>query len=76
MESWLPIAPDMLSQLFKASSPELHALDTSQRGWTKVEISASEVRSSWRFVSHILTSNYTVTESESLVCYAGDRRFS
>ena len=76
MESWLPIPPDTLSQLFKASSPELHELDTSQRGWTRIEISDSEVRSSWRFVSNILTSNYAVTESAPLVCYAGDRRFS
>ena len=76
MESWLPVEPDTLSQLFKASSPELHELDTSQRGWTKIELSDSEVRSTWRFVSNILTSNYTVTESEPLVCRAGDRRFS
>ena len=76
MESWLPIAPDMLSQLFKASSPELHELDTSQRGWTRIELSDSEVRSTWRFINNILTSNYTLTESEPLVCRAGDRRFS
>ena len=76
MESWLPIGPDTLSQLFKASSPELHELDTSQRGWTRIDISESEVRSSWRFVSNILISNYTVSESKPLVCYAGDRRFS
>ena len=76
LESWLPIASDTLSQLFKASSPELHELNTSQRGWTKIDISDSEVRSAWRFVSNILISNYSVSESEPLVCRAGDRRFS
>ena len=76
LESWLPIASDTLSQLFKASSPELHELNTSQRGWTKINISDSEVRSAWRFVNNILTSNYSVSESEPLVCRAGDRRFS
>ena len=76
MESYLPVPPGVVSNLLKSSSPELHWADTSQRGWTKIEMSATSVTATWRFVSNILTSNYTVSESEPLVCYAGDRRFS
>jgi len=76
MESYLPVPPGVVSNLLKSSSPELHWADTSQRGWTKIEMTATSVTAAWRFVSNILTSNYTVTESEPLVCYAGDRRFS
>ena len=76
MESYLPVPPGLVSNLLKSSSPELHWADTYQRGWTKIEMSATSVTATWRFVSNILTSNYTVSESEPLVCYAGDRRFS
>ena len=76
MEAYLPAPPEALQQALKASSPELHDLDTSRRGWTTVEFTTEQVTSTWRFVSTILESQYSVTESTPNVCKAGDKFFS
>ena len=76
MEAYLPAPPQMMREALLSSSAELHDLDTSQRGWTVVEFTPELVTSTWRFVSTILESQYSVAESTPIVCKAGDRAFS
>lgn len=76
MEAYLPAPPSMLREALKASSDELYDLDTSRRGWTHIEFTPEATVSKWRFVSNILESRYTITESAPIVCKAGDRAFS
>jgi hypothetical protein len=76
MEAYLPAPPEMMREALLSSSAELHDLDTSQRGWTVVEFTTEQVTSTWRFVSTILESQYSVVESTPIVCKAGDRSFS
>jgi len=66
----------MMREALLSSSAELYELDTSQRGWTVVEFTPAQVTSTWRFVSTILESQYSVVESTPIVCKAGDRAFS
>ena len=76
MEAYLPAPPEMMREALLNSSAELHDLDTSRRGWTVVEFTPEQVTSTWRFVSTILESQYSVVESTPIVCKAGDRSFS
>jgi alkaline phosphatase D len=76
MEAYLPAPPEMMREALLSSSAELHDLDTSQRGWTVVEFTPEQVTSTWRFVSTILESQYSVVESTPITCKAGDRSFS
>jgi alkaline phosphatase D len=76
MEAYLPAPPEMMREALLSSSAELHDLDTSRRGWTVVEFTPEQVTSTWRFVSTILESKYSVAESTPIVCKAGDRAFS
>ena len=76
MEAYLPAPPEMMREALLSSSAELHDLDTSRRGWTVVEFTPEQVTSTWRFVSTILESQYSVAESTPIVCKAGDRAFS
>ena len=65
-----------ISSLLKASSSEIHDLDTSRRGWTVVEFGPEQMTSTWRFVSTVLESQYSIAESAPLVCNAGAKQFS
>ena len=76
MEAYLPAPPKMMREALLSSSDELHDLDTSRRGWTVVEFTPEQVTSTWRFVSTILESQYSVAESTPIVCKAGERSFS
>ena len=76
MEAYLPAPPEMMQAALKASSDELYDLDTSRRGWTHIEFTPETTTSTWRFVSTILESNYSISESTPIVCRAGDKMFS
>ena len=76
MEAYLPAPPEMMQQALKASSEELYDLDTSRRGWTHIEFTPETTTSTWRFVSTILESTYSISESTPIVCKAGDKAFS
>ena len=76
LESYLPAPPKLVSELLKASSSEIHDLDTSRRGWTVVEFGPEQMTSTWRFVSTVLESQYSIAESAPLVCNAGAKQFS
>ena len=76
LETYVPIPLDIMREALFSSSAELYDLDTSRRGWTLVELTPEQVTSTWRFVSTILESRYSVAESRPIVCKAGDRAFS
>ena len=76
LESYLPAPPKLVSELLKASSSEIHDLDTSRRGLTVVEFGPEQMTSTWRFVSTVLESQYSIAESAPLVCNAGAKQFS
>ena len=75
MEAYLPAPPDVLKKALKASSKELYDLDTARRGWTHIEFTPKATTSKWRFVSTILESRYSITESEPIVCKVGEKQF-
>jgi alkaline phosphatase D len=75
MEAYLPAPPDVLKKALKASSKELYDLDTARRGWTHIEFTPKTTTSKWRFVSTILESRYSITESEPIVCKVGEKQF-
>ena len=76
LETYVPIPLDIMREALFSSSAELYDLDTSRRGWTLVELTPEQVTSTWRFVSTVLESRYSVAESRPIVCKAGDRAFS
>ena len=76
MEAYLPAPPEMMQEALKASSEELYDLDTSRRGWTHIEFTPETTTSTWRFVSTILESTYSISESTPIICKAGEKAFS
>ncbi len=75
LESYFPLPPEQLSQLLRDSSPELVALDTQRRGWSKVTLTPEATKSQWRFVSSILDREYSVEETSPLIAKMGSRQF-
>ena len=76
MESYLPVPAEDLAAALKAASPELSAVDTSQRGWSEISLSPQSMSNQWHFVSTVLDRRYEVSSSDSMVCVKGMRRFS
>ena len=76
MEAYLPAPAEMLAAALKASSSELYDVDTSRRGWTHIEFTPEATTSKWRFVSTILESRYSISESTPIVCKVGEKAFS
>ncbi len=76
MESYFPLPAEQMSQLLRASSPELVDLDTHRRGWSRIRLTPDQMTSTWRFVSTVLDRNFSVEESSPLVCRAGTRQFA
>jgi len=76
LESYFPLPPEQLSQLLRDSSPELVALDTQRRGWSKVTLTPEATKSQWRFVSSILDREYSVEETSPLIAKMGSRQFA
>lgn len=75
LETYMPIPPTDAKQGLLDASPELVYADTSQRGWTLMTVRPDSVRTRWRYVSTILSREYSVSESEELIAPAGKRRF-
>jgi alkaline phosphatase D len=76
MESYLPVPAADLAAALKAASPELSAVDTSQRGWSEISLTPQSMSNKWHFVSTILDRRYEVSSSGPMVCQKGARRFS
>ena len=57
------------------SSSELVATDTSQRGWALLTLTPSRVESQFRYVSTVLSRQYSVSESPVLKAFPGTRKF-
>ena len=76
MESYLQVSGAELTTALKAASSELVDVDTSQRGWSEIELTPSAMSSQWHFVSTIMDRRFTTTSSTPLVCKAGERQFS
>ena len=76
MESYLPVPAEDLAAALKAASPELSAVDTSQRGWSEISLSPQSMSNQWHFVSTVLDRRYEVSSSDAIVCVKGMRRFS
>ena len=76
MESYLPVPAADLAAALKAASPELSAVDTSQRGWSEISLTPQSMSNQWHFVSTILDRRYEVSSSDPMVCRKGARRFS
>ncbi len=76
IEAWFPVQTGLLERAFLKSSPELVALDCSQRGWAQITLTPDAVTSSWRFVSTVLSKQFSVAETPALKCSAGARKFS
>ena len=75
MESYLPLPAADLAAALKAVSPELSAVDTSQRGWSEVSLTPQSMSNRWHFVSTVLDRRYEVSSSKPMVCRKGSRRF-
>lgn len=75
LETFLPLPSDVLTAALMESSPQLFAVDTSQRGWAEVTLTPEATMSQWHFVSTVLDRDFTVTDGEQMLCKAGDRRF-
>ncbi len=76
MESYLPLPAADLAAALRAVSPELSAVDTSQRGWSEVSLTPQSMSNRWHFVSTVLDRRYEVSSSKPMVCRRGSRRFS
>ena len=76
LESYFPLPPKQMSQLLRASSPELVDLDTYRRGWSKLTLTPEAATSCWRFVDTVLEREFKVSESPPQICRAGARKFA
>ena len=76
MESYLPLPATELATALRAVSPELSAVDTSQRGWSEISLTPQSMSNRWHFVSTVLDRRYEVSSSKPMVCLKGSRRFS
>ena len=75
LESYLPLPVATTRQALMDSSSELVATDTSQRGWALLTLTPSRVESQFRYVSTVLSRQYSVSESPVLKAFPGTRRF-
>jgi len=75
LETYLATDPEVLAQAMKNTSAELYAVDTAQRGWSELVLTAEEATSQWHFVSTVLDLEFTVSSADKLVCKVGDKRF-
>ena len=76
MESYLPLPADTMRAALLDSSPELVDVNTALRGWTLVTLTPEAVTGQHRFVSSVLSKDFSVSESAVLRCEAGSRHFS
>ena len=75
LESYLPLPVATTRQALMASSSELVATDTSQRGWALLTLTPSRIESQFRYVSTVLSRQYSVSESPVLKAFPGTRKF-
>ena len=76
LESFLPLPIETTQASFLASSPELVEADTSQRGWALLTLTPSGAETQFRYVSTVLSREYSVTSSAPLRASAGKRRYN
>jgi alkaline phosphatase D len=75
LETYLPLPVATTQQALMNSSSELVAIDTSQRGWALLTLTPSSVESQFRYVSTVLSRQYSVSESPVLKAFPGTRKF-
>lgn len=75
LESFLPLPIDMTKNLLMQSSPELVEADTSQRGWAILTLTPKGAETQFRYVSTVLSREYSVTSSAPLRASAGKRQY-
>ncbi|MDG0979331.1 MAG: alkaline phosphatase D family protein [Halieaceae bacterium] len=75
LESFLPLPIETTQQSFLSSSPELVEADTSQRGWAMLTLTPSGAETQFRYVSTVLSREFSVTSSAPLRAPIGKRRF-
>lgn len=75
MEAYLPLPAAQLAQALRASSPELIDCDTSRRGWSQLTLTPTQLEHRWRFVSTVLSRDFTVSQGPLHRCTSGDRRW-
>lgn len=75
LETYLPLPVATTQQALMNSSSELVATDTSQRGWALLTLTPSSVESQFRYVSTVLSRQYSVSESPVLKAFPGTRKF-
>lgn len=75
LESFLPLPIETTQQSFLKSSPELVEADTSQRGWAMLTLTPSGAETQFRYVSTVLSRDYSVTSSTPLRAPAGKRSY-
>ena len=76
LETYLPMPSAEMADLLLESSPELAAVDTAQRGWTEMTLTADAMTSQWRFVSSVASPTYTTNKGPLMQCRAGARKLS
>jgi alkaline phosphatase D len=75
LESFLPLPIDMTKNSLMQSSPELVEADTSQRGWAILTLTPKGAETQFRYVSTVLSREYSVTSSAPLRASAGKRQY-
>ena len=63
LEVYLPIETEMVESALQSSSNELDYVNASQRGWTELTLSSDHIDVSWRYISSVLSQDYTVSNS-------------
>ncbi|ATQ45067.1 alkaline phosphatase D family protein [Caulobacter mirabilis] len=75
-ETYLPVPPELVSQLLIGASPELKWADTSQRGYLAVQLTPEHVTGEWVFVDTIKDRSVRTRPSRSMTVARGRRRFT
>jgi alkaline phosphatase D len=75
LETYLATEPKVLAQAMQDASAELFAVETAQRGWSELVLTADFATNQWHFVSTVLDRQFSVTSADKQLCRAGDRGF-
>ncbi|WP_439100380.1 alkaline phosphatase D family protein [Congregibacter sp.] len=76
LETYLPLPPAEMSSALLASSPELIDVDTSRRGWTEVTLTPEAIVSQHRFLSTVLSKDFSIDLGPKQRCEKGQKRFA
>jgi len=71
LETYIPANPMRVAEELKVTSPELQYVNSQDRGWLELTITAEDLLAQWCFVSTVIQKSYAVIDGPQMKVEAG-----